>query len=154
MELVYSALSKSMQSMLTNLRADHVAQGYREKMAIIKGDYTKSFKKEDIVQHQVSHPVVRTHPVSGNKSLFLNEAYALRFTGMTEDESKPLIEFVCRFATQPQFTCRFRWQLGSLALWDNRNTMHFAIGDYYGHRRLMHRYTITGDQPLAAADHE
>ena len=73
---------------------------------------------------------------------------------MTEDESKPLIEFLCRFATQPQFTCRFRWQLGSLALWDNRNTMHFAIGDYYGHRRLMHRYTITGDQPLAAADHE
>lgn len=116
MELVYSALSKSMQSMLTNLRADHVAQGYREKMAIIKGDYTKSFKKEDIVQHQVSHPVVRTHPVSGNKSLFLNEAYALRFTGMTEDENKPLIEFLCRFATQPQFTCRFRWQPGSLTL--------------------------------------
>lgn len=148
MELVYSALSESMQKMLEPLRADHVAQGYREKMSIIKGDYTKSFTKKDVVEHQVSHPVVRKHPVSGNKSLYINEAYALRFTGMTENESKPLIDYLCQFAIQPHFTCRFRWQPGSLAIWDNRNTMHFAIGDYYGYRRLMHRYTIQGDTPI------
>ena len=148
MELVYSSLSKGMQSMLKPLQAEHVAQGYREKMSIIKGDYTKSFKKEDIIEHNVSHPVVRKHPISGNKSLFINEAYALRFAGMTESESKPLIEYLCHFATQPHFTCRFRWQPGSLAIWDNRNIMHFAIGDYFGHRRLMHRYTIQGDKPI------
>ncbi len=152
MELVYSSLSKGMQTLLDPLKAEHVAQGYREKMSIIKGDYTKSFNKEDIVVRNVSHPVVRKHPVSGNKSLYINEAYALRFSGMTEDESKPLIDYLCRFAIQPHFTCRFRWLPGSLALWDNRNTMHFAIGDYFGHRRLMHRYTIQGDTPVGLVE--
>ena len=151
MELVYQSLSEGMQKMLEPLQAEHVAQGYREKMSIIKGDYTKSFTKADVVTHNVSHPVVRKHPVSGNKSLFINEAYALRFSGMTEDESKPLIDYLCKFAVQPQFTCRFRWQPGSLAIWDNRNTMHYAIGDYFGHRRLMHRYTIQGGTPVGFA---
>jgi len=148
MELVYDSLSQGMRKLLDPLRVEHVAQGYREKMSIGKGDYTKSFKLEDRIEINVNHPVVRKHPVSGNKSLFINDVYALRFHGMSEEESRPLIDYLCQFAIQPHFTCRFRWQAGSLAIWDNRNTMHFAIGDYFGHRRLMHRYTIEGDTPV------
>lgn len=148
MELVYESLSTSMQTMLDGLQAEHLAQGYRKKLSLIKGDYAKPFHAEDIVKIKVSHPVVRVHPVTGRKSLYLNDAYTYRFTGMSEEESQPLIQFLCNYAIRPHFTCRFRWQPGSLAVWDNRNTMHFAINDYHGHRRLMHRYTIKGDKPL------
>lgn len=152
MELVYESLSDGMKKLLNPLTAEHVAQGYREKMSIIKGDYTKSFTKQDIIERNVSHPVIRKHPVTGSKSLFINEAYTLRFQDMSEQESKPLIDYLCSLATRPQFTCRFRWQPGSLAIWDNRNTMHFAIGDYFGHRRVMHRYTIQGDKPMGISE--
>jgi taurine dioxygenase len=148
MELVYEQLSPGMQALLRTLEVEHVAEGFKQKMALKKGDYTKSFKKEDVVEINVKHPAVRVHPITGRKCLFINEAYAYRFAGMTVDESQPIIQYLCRFATQPQFTCRFRWQPGSLAVWDNRNTMHFAINDYQGHRRLMHRYTVQGDKPL------
>ena len=152
MEMVFENLSEGMQSLLTPLYAEHLAQGYREKLAIIKGDYSKSFKNlGDVIRIEVNHPVVRVHPVTGRKSLFINDAYTYRFANMTEEESKPLIEYLCNFAIRPHFSCRFRWQPGSLALWDNRNTMHYAVGDYHGHRRLMHRYTIQGDKPLGVS---
>jgi len=148
MEMVLENLSAGMQSMLEPLYAEHLAQGYREKLAVIKGDYSKSFENlGDVVRVEVNHPVVRVHPVTGRKSLFINDAYTYRFTNMTAEESQPLIEYLCNFAIRPYFTCRFRWQPGSLAIWDNRNTMHYAVSDYHGHRRLMHRYTIQGDEP-------
>ena len=149
MEMVLENLSAGMQSMLEPLYAEHLAQGYREKLAVIKGDYSKSFENlGDVVRVEVNHPVVRVHPVTGRKSLFINDAYTYRFANMTAEESQPLIEYLCNLAIRPYFTCRFRWEPGSLAIWDNRNTMHYAVSDYHGHRRLMHRYTIQGDKPM------
>jgi len=147
MEMVYQNLSPAMRRMLDGLHAEHVAHGLKQQLKIRKGDYAISFNNAEETRIEVKHPVIRTHPQTGNKSLFINPAYTYRFEGMTEEESKPLIDFLCEFAIRPAFTCRFRWEPGSLALWDNRNTMHFAINDYEGHRRLMHRYTIAGEKP-------
>jgi taurine dioxygenase len=147
MELVYESLSDPMKNMLKPLYADHLASGYRQKLSLIKGDYTHSFSNDDVKRIEVSHPVVRAHPVTGRPSLFLSEPYTYRFSGMSEEESKPLIQFLCELAIRPNFTCRFNWTPGTLALWDNRNTLHFAVNDYAGYSRLMHRYTIKGDKP-------
>ncbi|NKB56321.1 MAG: taurine dioxygenase [Alphaproteobacteria bacterium] len=93
------------------------------------------------------HPVIRTHPETGRKALYVNSAHTVCFKGMTEEESKPLIEYLCNHAVRPEFTCRFKWEIGTLAIWDNRCVQHFAINDYHGERRRMHRATIVGDRP-------
>ncbi len=94
------------------------------------------------------HPVVRTHPQTGRKALYVNTAHTVRFDGMTEEESAPLLQFLFRHQVKPEFTCRFRWGAGSLAFWDNRCTQHNPINDYHGHRRVMHRITLAGSKPV------
>jgi taurine dioxygenase len=94
--------------------------------------------------------VVRRHPESGRKAIFVNAIYTTRFEDMTEAESRPLLDFLFEHCIRPEFTCRFRWAPGSLAIWDNRCTLHYAVNDYDGQRRLMHRTTIAGERPLAA----
>jgi taurine dioxygenase len=91
------------------------------------------------------HPVIRTHPETGRKALYIGDQTE-RFAGMTLEESKPLLDYLMAHARRPEFTCRFRWRVGSLALWDNRCTMHYAVADYPGQRRVMHRLTIKGDE--------
>ena len=93
------------------------------------------------------HPVVRTHPETGRKSLFVSRGHTTHFKGMTAAESKPLIDFLSDHAVRPEFTCRMKWQPGTLLFWDNRCTQHFAINDYNGERRRMHRATLSGDRP-------
>jgi taurine dioxygenase len=93
------------------------------------------------------HPVVRTHPETGRKALYVNVAHTARFDGMTEEESRPLLEFLFRHQVRPEFTCRFRWQVGSLAMWDNRCAQHNPVNDYHGHQRVMHRITLRGERP-------
>ncbi len=93
------------------------------------------------------HPVVRTHPETGRKALYLNIAHTVRFVGMTEEESAPILHYLYEHSVRPEFTCRFSWEVGSLAIWDNRCTMHNPVNDYHGYLREMHRITLRGDAP-------
>ncbi len=93
------------------------------------------------------HPVVRTHPETGRRALYVNAAHTTHFQGWTIEESQPLLDYLFAQQVLPEFTCRFRWQPGSLAFWDNRCSQHNPINDYYGFRRVMHRVTLAGDQP-------
>jgi taurine dioxygenase len=94
------------------------------------------------------HPVVRTHPETGRKLLFVNASYTVGFEGMTDAESKPLLGYLLEHGHRPEFTCRFRWRPGSIAFWDNRCTKHIAVHDAGPHRRLMRRVQIAGDRPF------
>jgi taurine dioxygenase len=93
------------------------------------------------------HPVVRTHPDTGQKSLYVSSLHTIRFDGMTEEESKPLIDFLNDHCIEPEFSCRVRWEPGQLTIWDNRCTMHNAINDYHGYRRRMRRLTVGPEVP-------
>ena len=150
MYLAYEALSKGMRRMLDRLiGVNSSAQGYRggraKKMQELDG-----MKDKYIENSQVSvaeHPVVRTHPETGRKGLYASRGHTENFRGMTPVESKPLIDFLADHAVRPEFTCRMRWEPGTLIFWDNRCTQHFAINDYAGERRRMHRVTLVGDHP-------
>jgi taurine dioxygenase len=95
----------------------------------------------------VEHPVVRTHPVSGRKLLYVNASFTTRIVGMDLDESHDLLGFLTTRAARPEYQCRFRWRPNSVAVWDNRCTQHYAVQDYWPQRRVMHRVTIIGDRP-------
>ena len=120
-----------------------------------KADVSKS--REDRVAdsptaraHEVfeaEHPVVRTHPETGRRSLYINPGHTVRFKGWTEEESAPLLDYLHRHQVRPEFTCRFQWRPGSISLWDNRAALHFPVNDYHGYRRVMHRITLQGDRP-------
>ena len=94
------------------------------------------------------HPVVRTHPESGERTLYINEAHTLRFEGWTREDSESLLNELYQHARKPEFQCRFRWSLGAVALWDNRSTHHYPINDYHGYRRLLHRVSLKGSRPI------
>jgi taurine dioxygenase len=94
-----------------------------------------------------THPVVRTHPETGRQALYVNRAHTSHFQGWTMEESQPLLEYLFAHQVRPEFTCRFRWQPGSLAFWDNRCSQHNPVNDYHGFRRVMHRVTLAGDLP-------
>lgn len=94
-----------------------------------------------------NHPVVRTHPETGRRALYVNAAHTTHFQGWTMEESQPLLDYLFAHQVRPEFTCRYRWQPGSLAFWDNRCAQHNPINDYHGFRRVMHRVTLAGDAP-------
>jgi taurine dioxygenase len=94
-----------------------------------------------------THPVVRTHPETGRRALYVNAAHTTHFQGWTVEESQPLLAYLFAHQVRPEFTCRFRWQPGSLAFWDNRCAQHNPVNDYHGFRRVMHRVTLAGDAP-------
>ena len=146
--LAYETLSPGMRALLGKLRAVHSsADTYgpnaerQTKVELIKIDRSEARKGRSL------HPVVRTHPETGRKALFVNRDYTAALAGMTEAESEPLLEFLYHHATRPELTCRFRWRPGSIAFWDNRCTMHSPIDDYFGKRRRTWRITLLGDRP-------
>ncbi len=146
MSLAYEALSDGMKRLLGGLRAVNVgnkpiAQQTREGMRSKRA----GAEVDDV---GTVHPVVRTHPETGRKALYVNPAHTTRFEDMTEAESEPLLSYLFAHQLRPEFTCRFRWQPGSLALWDNRASLHYPLNDYHGHRRVMHRVSIAGDRPV------
>ena len=111
-----------------------------------RGDLEGRIRNPELATQDAVHPVVIRHPDSGRKALYVNPGFTVRFDGWTEEESRPLLEYLYRRAARPEFTCRFQWREGSLAFWDNRSTWHFAVNDYHGERRLLHRITIAGTQ--------
>jgi taurine dioxygenase len=102
------------------------------------------------VAHKVrgtAHPLIRTHPVTGERSLYCDKTYAVGIEGLTEAESEPLLRFLSDHVTQPAFTCRLRWSPGTFAVWDNRLCVHQAFNDHDGYRREMYRTTVVGEVP-------
>ena len=145
----FEGLSRPLQVLLDGLTATH--------------DFTKSFPlerfgstPEDLARWEqtrknnppLSHPVVRTHPVSGRKSLFVNEGFTTKINELSEAESDAILKLLFAHATRPEYTIRWRWQENDVAFWDNRVTQHYAVDDYRPNRRVMHRATILGDAPF------
>ncbi|OYY75729.1 MAG: taurine dioxygenase [Sphingomonas sp. 28-62-20] len=140
----YDALSDGLKATLAGLRAVHSADHiYGHDGIYAKTDQAADLKGHDIRANAV-HPAVIRHPVSGRKILYVNPAFTLHFEGWTREESQPLLQYLYSVAMREEFQCRLQWQPGSVAVWDNRSTWHFAVNDYHGHKRLMHRITISG----------
>jgi taurine dioxygenase len=148
MYAAYEALSPGLRRLLDGLvgvftpAKVHGAGGFYQ-----NADHAMEKQQGVDPQQRVEHPIVRTHPETGRKALYANGGHALRFRDMTIDESAPLLNYLFAHATRPEFTCRFRWEPGSIALWDNRCTQHNPVNDYHGFRRVMHRVTLKGDVP-------
>lgn len=140
----FETLSETMQSLLSGLRG--VSRSDKAEASRTREDRARNSDAPKTVL-VAAHPVVRTHPETGRKALYVNIAHTAHFAGMTEAESLPLLAFLWQHQTQPEFTCRFAWTPGALALWDNRCAQHHAINDYQGQTRLMHRITLAGDTP-------
>ena len=135
-----------MKGMLASLRAVNSsakADASKTREDRVKTSGTDAARGDRVAEH----PVVRTHPETGRKALYVNLGHTVRFSGMTEEESAPLLDILFRHQVRPEFTCRFAWQPGSIAFWDNRCTQHNPVNDYHGYRRLMHRITLAGDVP-------
>jgi alpha-ketoglutarate-dependent taurine dioxygenase len=146
MYLAYETLSEGMQRLLAGLRA--VNSSAKADVSRTREDRIRSDGRADgREEYAAEHPVVRTHPETGRKALYVNVAHTVRFAGMTEAESAPLLGFLFTHQVHPEHTCRFAWQPGSIALWDNRCSQHNPVNDYHGFRRVMHRITLAGDRP-------
>jgi taurine dioxygenase len=146
MYLAYETLSDGMKRLLEGLVG--VNSSASADVSRTREDRLKDSAREDAKkEYTAGHPVVRVHPETGRHALYVNVAHTVRFEGMTKEESAPLLDYLFRWQVRPELTCRFRWEPGSIAFWDNRCAQHNAINDYQGHRRLMHRITLAGDKP-------
>ena len=144
--LAYETLSPGMQRLLQPLIA--VNSSSKADATKTREDRMRSDKRADARDEYVAeHAVVRTHPETGRKALYVNVAHTVRFKDMSEEESQPLLAYLFQHQTRPEFTCRFRWEAGSLAFWDNRCAQHNPINDYHGYRRVMLRITLAGGKP-------
>ena len=147
MYAAYDALSDGLKATLEGLRALHSSRHvFGAAAAARRGDLNGRIGNAELATQDAVHPVVIRHPGTGRKALYVNPGFTLRFEDWTDEESRPLLDYLYRHAVRPEFTCRFQWRDGSLAFWDNRSTWHFAVNDYHGERRLLHRITIAGQK--------
>jgi len=144
--LAYETLSDGMKRLVEGLRA--VNSSAKADVTRTREDRIRSDARTDArAEYVAEHPVVRTHPETGRKSLYVNAAHTVRFAGMTDEESAPMLQYLFAHQVKPELTCRFKWEIGSLAWWDNRCTLHNPVNDYHGYRRVMYRITLAGDRP-------
>jgi taurine dioxygenase len=145
----FEALSKPLQLLLDGLTATH---DFTRSFPLVRfGNTPDALERYHDVQRKhppLSHPVIRTHPLTGRKGLFVNEGFTTRINELEEHESTALLNFLFAHSTRPEFTVRWRWQANDIAFWDNRITQHYAVDDYRPNRRVMHRATIVGDTPV------
>jgi taurine dioxygenase len=142
----YDALSDRFKQLLDGLTA--ISSSAKADVSKTREDRIRDSAKDAArTDYTAEHPVVRVHPETGRKALYVNTAHTVRFVGMTEEESAPILGYLHEHQVRPEFTCRFSWQVGSVAFWDNRAAMHNPVNDYHGFRRIMHRITLAGDRP-------
>jgi taurine dioxygenase len=151
--LAYESLSDSMKALAGTLRTVCVGDNFKSAGGLSRKErYARQMTEMKVkdpgdVQTTSIHPLVRTHPETGRKGLYVG-SHVQHFEGFTAEESQPLLDFFMQQSQRPEFTCRVRWQTGTLTFWDNRCTQHFAVNDYPAETRIMHRITISGDQPF------
>lgn len=147
--LAYESLSPGLQATLEGMRAVHSSRHVFGAAAVTqakgnKDDIAGRIGNPEAATQDVVHPVVIRHPDTGRKILYVNPGFTLHFEGWTPAESRALLKYLYAQATVPERTIRFQWEKGSIAFWDNRTTWHYALNDYHGERRLMHRITLEG----------
>lgn len=146
MYLAYDALSPTLQQVLAPLRGVNSAE--KPDAAVTRTHrIAESPKDAEAIITTAAHPIVRTHPETGRRALYCAAAHTMRIDGMTVEESRALLDHLYRVQQREEFGCRWHWQAGDVAFWDNRAAQHNALNDYHGHRRLMHRVTLEGEVP-------
>jgi taurine dioxygenase len=148
--LAHDTLSSGMRRMLSDLTGRHSAvNAYSPKMQPIHDSFTGMTVHTSADANRVElHPVVRRHPETGRAALFVNNQYTVGLEGFLPHEAKPLLTLLFQHSVRHEFTCRWRWQVGDVAFWDNRCVQHMVMADHTGHRRVMHRTTVAGDRPV------
>lgn len=142
----YDALSDTMKALLEPLVG--VSTSAKADVSKTREDRIRTDGRQDAPkEYRAEHPVVRTHPETGRKALYVNVAHTAGIRGMTDEESAPLLQFLFQHQIRPEFTCRFAWEPDAIAFWDNRCVQHNPVNDYHGYRRVMHRITLQGDRP-------
>jgi taurine dioxygenase len=145
----YDSLSDGMKKTLESLKAVHSSRHIFGEQSSYQEAMSDRLSNAEAATQDAIHPIVITHPESGRKALYVNPAFTLHIEGWSDAESKPLLDYLYQHAVQMEHTTRFKWAVGSIAFWDNRCTWHYALNDYHGERREMHRITIEGS-PIAA----
>lgn len=147
MEAAYDGLSDTFRAMISGLRAVHDFQNFRVLFKNTEEDRVKLHRMEDMFPNP-SHPVARTHPVTGRKSIYVNPQFTLRIEGLEPAESRAILDLLFAQARVPEYQFRIRWTPGTIVFWDNRSTQHYAANDYYPQRRRMERTAVVGDVPV------
>ena len=143
-ETLSDGLKETLEPLIGVFRSD------KKRVSDTRANRVADAPKEDVKVPKVAeHPIVRVHPETGRKCLYVSLAHTTNFKGWSEAESQPLLDYLFEHQVQPEFTCRFRWEPGSIALWDNRCALHNPINDYHGHKRVLHRITFAGDAPTS-----
>ncbi len=152
MERAWQALSEPLRRFLEPLEAIHSARAAYDPRttgdAKYRGEAAIQYRYSESIYEEVVHPVVRTHPVTGRKSLYVNPMFTQQIVGLSKPESAALLALLYDLSTRPEFTCRMQWENGTLAIWDNRWLQHYAIDDYADYERVMYRVTIRGERPV------